>query len=63
MDFLEASLVNTKALSVHWTSDCNMACTYCYIKKDKKCMSDLNYKICQALKDGTFVENIKKHYK
>lgn len=36
-----------------------MACKYCYIDKDKKCMASYNREIRQALEDGSFVENIK----
>ena len=47
------------SLSLHWSSDCNMACKYCYIDKDKKAMSSYNKQIREALKDGTYINNIK----
>lgn len=36
-----------------------MACSYCYIKKDKTCMAQLNKKIIEALADGSYLQNIK----
>ena len=50
------------ALSLHWSADCNMACQYCYIDKDKPAMNHYNLKIRQALADGTFVKNIKLQF-
>lgn len=55
----EISLCDIAGLSIHFSSDCNMACKYCYIEKDKFCMADYNRKIREALKDGTFAKNIK----
>lgn len=60
MDYLRESLVNIASISLHWSSDCNMACKYCYIDKDKQCMANFNKGIRESLEDGTFVENIKK---
>ena len=59
MDFMAESLANISSISLHWSSDCNMACKYCYIEKDKKCMAAYNREIRQALEDGSFVENVK----
>ena len=59
-DFLADSLESIASLSIHWSSDCNMACKYCYIDKDKKAMATLNREIRTALEDGSFVEAIKK---
>lgn len=57
-----SSLPECMALSLHWSADCNMACKYCYIEKDKTAMNHYNLKIREALKNGTFVENIKKQF-
>lgn len=50
------------SVSMHWSSDCNIACSYCYIKKDKPCMAQLNKKICDSLKDGSYLKNIKEKF-
>jgi DNA repair photolyase len=42
LDFLEESLKEIAGISIHFSSDCNMACKYCYIEKDKKCMASYN---------------------
>lgn len=60
MDFLATSLEPIHGLSIHWSSDCNMACKYCYIEKKKKEMASYNRKIREALKDGSFIANIKR---
>lgn len=57
--FFETSLKPIYGVSIHWSSDCNMACKYCYIDKDKPAMASLNREIRQALEDGSFVQNIK----
>lgn len=58
-DFMADSLESIGSISVHWSSDCNMACKYCYIDKDKKAMAGYNREIRAALEDGSFVKNIK----
>ena len=60
MDFLTESLKEIAGISIHWSSDCNMACKYCYIEKDKKCMASYNREIRAALEDGSFAMNIKR---
>ena len=51
-------LANISHLVLHWCSDCNMLCKYCYIEKHHKIVTDYNKKIREALKDGSFVQNI-----
>lgn len=58
MNYLEESLKDIAGISVHFSSDCNMACKYCYIDKDKKCMAAYNREIRQALEDGSFAKVI-----
>lgn len=60
MDYMTESLSNISGISLHWSSDCNMACKYCYIEKDKKCMAAYNRNIRKSLEDGSFVENMKR---
>jgi len=36
LDYLGEALANIASVSLHWSSDCNMACKYCYIEKEKK---------------------------
>ena len=62
MDYLQESLKPFCALSLHWSSDCNMACKYCFIEKDKPCMAALNKEIIQSLEDGSYVQHIKDLY-
>lgn len=57
--YLQDSLMDCAGLSLHWSSDCNMKCQYCYIEKRKHEMNQYNLKIQQALADGTFLQNIK----
>lgn len=45
MDCLRESLKDIASISLHWSSDCNMACKYCYIEKEKECMANLNREI------------------
>lgn len=59
-DYLADSLESICSISVHWSSDCNMACKYCYIDKDKKAMATYNREIRAALEDGSFAKNIKE---
>lgn len=58
-NYLQDSLDSICSISLHWSSDCNMACKYCYIDKDKKAMAGLNRQIRQALEDGSFAQNVK----
>lgn len=60
MDYLTTSLENIASISFHWSSDCNMACKYCYIDKDKKHMAAFNREIRESLENGSFAENTKK---
>lgn len=48
-----------EGLAFHWSSDCNMACQYCFIKKDKKLMTCHNNEIKKSLEDGSFINIIK----
>lgn len=59
VNYMKKSLDHVDGLSFHWSSDCNMACQYCFIKKDKDLMSCYNSTIQQALEDGTFIKNVK----
>lgn len=59
MNFLKESFADIGGISIHWSSDCNMACKYCYIEKDKKCMASFNRDIREALNNGSFAKNIK----
>lgn len=63
MDFLDESLESIHGLSIHWSSDCNMACKYCYIDKDKDAMFNFNKEIQESLKNGSFLKNIKEVFK
>ena len=60
LDFIKESLIPIHGLSIHFTSDCNMACKYCYIEKRKHEMASYNREIRKALEDGSFVANAKK---
>lgn len=46
-------------LTIYWSADCNAACDYCFIKKDKPCLVQANKEICESLKDGSFLAKIK----
>lgn len=59
-NFLETSLDSIASISIHWSSDCNMACKYCYIDKDKKAMASYNKEIRESLENGAFINNIKR---
>lgn len=50
-------------LTIYWSADCNSACDYCFIKKDKPCLVKANAEICQSLKDGSFLKKIKTNLK
>lgn len=56
----ENSMAEIASISIHFSSDCNMACTYCYIEKDKKCMAAYNREIRKSLEDGSFAKIIKE---
>lgn len=43
--------INYQNIDFHFSSDCNMACEYCFIKKDKKEMSTYNKKIRKKILD------------
>lgn len=60
MDYLRESLSQIGSISLHWSSDCNMACKYCFIEKDKPHMMNFNKEIVEALSNGSFAQNIKK---
>lgn len=60
MDFIKESLSQVGGVSIHFSSDCNIACKYCYIEKDKKCMASYNRDIRQSLEDGSFAAIIKQ---
>ena len=58
MDYMAESLSNISGISLHWSSDCNMACKYCYIEKDKKCMAAYNRNIRKSLDFSGFQSDI-----
>ena len=41
-----------------FSTDCNMACQYCYIKKDKKEMSAYNLKTREKILNGELKQNV-----
>ena len=51
-------LDNITTINLHWSADCNIACKYCYIEKNKTYMVELNNQIREALVDGSFVLHI-----
>lgn len=59
-DYMAEALNNICSLSFHWSSDCNMACKYCYIEKEKNCMASYNREIREALRDGSYAANVKR---
>ena len=59
VNYLSESLNHICSLSFHWSSDCNMACKYCYIEKEKSCMASYNREIREALRDGSYAESVK----
>ena len=63
MNFLAESLKDIAGISIHFSSDCNMACKYCYIEKDKACMAAYNRDIRQSLQDGSFAAIIENKMK
>jgi sulfatase maturation enzyme AslB (radical SAM superfamily) len=46
------------ALDILYSGKCNMACTYCYIHKDKNKMEDYNSKIRNSILSGDFSNKI-----
>ena len=42
VNYKKTSMNHIDGLSFHWSSDCNMACQYCFIKKDKELMMNYN---------------------
>lgn len=56
-----------KNIDFLFSTDCNMACEYCYIKKDKKEMVSYNQKIREKILNGELKQNLLnnlncKHY-
>ena len=47
-----------KNIDFLFSTDCNMACKYCYIKKDKKEMSLYNFKTREKILNGELKQNI-----
>lgn len=62
MNYEKKAIEHCVSLALHWSSDCNMACQYCYIEKDKKAMASYNRQLREALADGTYVKNIKEKF-
>ena len=60
MNYEKKAIEHCVSLALHWSSDCNMACQYCYIEKDKKAMASYNRQLREALADGTYIKNIKE---
>lgn len=58
----EVSMSEIGGISIHFSSDCNMACKYCYIEKDKACMASYNRNIRESLKDGSFAQRVKEKF-
>lgn len=50
-----------KNIDFHFSSDCNMACEYCFIKKDKKEMAIYNKKTREKILNGELKQNILKN--
>lgn len=49
-------------IDFHFSSDCNMACEYCFIKKDKKEMAIYNKKTRQKILNGELKQNLMKNF-
>ena len=47
-----------KNIDFLFSTDCNMACKYCYIKKDKKEMSSYNLKTREKILNGELKQNV-----
>lgn len=47
-----------KNIDFLFSTDCNMACKYCYIKKDKKEMSLYNFKTREKILNGELKQNV-----
>ena len=50
-------------LSLYFSSDCNMACTYCQINKHKPCMTANNAIIREKMASGEYAQNIINKFK
>lgn len=50
-----------KNIDFHFSSDCNMACEYCFIKKDKKEMAIYNKKTREKILNNELKQNILKN--
>ena len=50
-------------LSLYFSSDCNMACTYCQINKHKPCMAANNAVIREKMASGEYAQNIINKFK
>ena len=62
MNYEKKALEHCVSISLHWSADCNMACQYCYIDKDKKAMSAYNREIRTALENGSYIKHIKDKF-
>ena len=62
MNYEKKALDHCVSIALHWSSDCNMACQYCYIEKDKHAMASYNRQLREALADGSYVKNIKEKF-
>ena len=51
-------LQQMRSFSLHYSTDCNMNCKYCYIDQDNKLHTEENKKIREAILNGTFIKNI-----
>ena len=51
-----------KNIDFHFSSDCNMACEYCFIKKDKKEMAIYNKKTREKILNRELKQNIIKNF-
>lgn len=45
-------------LDIHFSADCNMRCSYCYLEKDKPRMRMMNSEIREKLYSGEFAKTI-----
>ena len=52
-----------KNIDFLFSTDCNMACQYCYIKKDKKEMVSYNQKTREKILNGELKQNILNNLK
>ena len=57
--FIPEVMVNLYyGLDIHFSADCNMRCSYCYLDKDKPRMAKLNDEIREKLYSGAFSKTI-----